>query len=96
MRMDCGFTLVLKGMEFCLALLTIVSDKNKNLSLLDIYPDKYEALSIAGQIKTGQMMRTLCKVLNNNSWSGPTRLEKQLCAINKRALFFFVKYVSLG
>jgi hypothetical protein len=58
---------VLQGVELCLALLTMVSDKNKNLSLSDIYPDKHEAISIAGQIKTGEKMRTLCEVLNNNS-----------------------------
>ena len=46
-------TAVLQGVELRLALLTMVLDKNENLSLSDIYPDKHEALSIAGQIKTG-------------------------------------------
>jgi hypothetical protein len=49
------------------ALLTTVSDKNKNISISEIYPDKHEALSIAGQIKTSEKMRTLREVLNNNS-----------------------------
>jgi hypothetical protein len=53
--------------ELRLALLTMVSDKNKNLSLSEIYLDKHEALSIAGQIKTSEKMRTLREVLNNNS-----------------------------
>jgi hypothetical protein len=69
-------TAVLQGVELRLALLTTVLDKIKNLSLSDIYPDKHEALSIASQIKTGEKMRALHEVLNDNSWSGPTRLEK--------------------
>jgi len=60
-------TAVLQGVELHLALLTTVLEENENLSLSDIYPDKHEALSIAGQIKTGEKMRTLCEVLNDNS-----------------------------
>jgi hypothetical protein len=61
-------TAVLQGVELRLAMLATVSDKNKNLSLSDIYPDKHKALSIAGQIKTSEKMRTtLREVLNNNS-----------------------------
>jgi hypothetical protein len=37
-------TAVLQGVELRLVLLIMVSDKNKNLSLSDIYPDKHEAL----------------------------------------------------
>ncbi len=77
-------TAVLQGVELCLDLLTMVSDKNKNLSLSYIYPDKHEALSIAGQVKTGEKMRSLCKVLNDNSQSGPTRLEND-CATSTSA-----------
>jgi hypothetical protein len=89
-------SMVLQGVELPLALLTMVSDKNENFSLSDIYPDKHEALSIAGQINTSEKMRTLRKVLNNNSQSGPTRLEKQSCAIDKCDLLFIVKYANLG
>ncbi len=89
-------SMVLQGVELRLALLTTVSDKNKNLSLSVIYPDKREALSIAGQIKTSEKMRTLCEVLNNNSQSGSTRLEKQSCATDKPNLLFIVKYANLG
>jgi hypothetical protein len=59
-------TAVLQGVKLCLNLLTTVLDKNKNLSLSDINPDKHEACSIAGQIKTGEK-RTICEVLNANS-----------------------------
>jgi hypothetical protein len=86
---------VLQVVELHLALLTLVSDENKNLSLLNTYQDKHKALSIVGQIKTGEKTSTLCKVLNDNSWSGHTRLEKRLHTINKCNLFFIVKYASL-
>jgi hypothetical protein len=56
-------TAVLQGVELCLALLTTVPDKNENLSLSDVYPDKHVALSTANQTKTGQKMRTLREVL---------------------------------
>ncbi len=89
-------TAVLQGMELCLAPLTTVLVDNKNLSLLNIHPDKHEALCTAGQIKAGQKMRTLSKVLNDEIWSGPARTEKRLRAINKRDLFFIVEYAKLG
>jgi hypothetical protein len=51
------------GEELCLALLPTITNENKHLSLLDIYPDKHEALSIAGQLKVDQNMRSLCDIL---------------------------------
>jgi hypothetical protein len=89
-------TAVLQGVELRLALLTIMLDINKNLSLSDIYPDKHKALSTAGQIKSGQKMRTHCKVLDDESWSSPARLKRQLRVIDKRDSFFIVKYENLG
>jgi hypothetical protein len=47
-------TAVLSGVELRLALLTTKTADNLNKSMLDIYPDKHEALTIAGQIKPGQ------------------------------------------
>ncbi len=41
-------------------------------------------------------MWTLREVLNNNSPSGPTRLEKWLHAIDKRNSLFIVTYANLG
>jgi hypothetical protein len=66
------------------------------LSLSDIYPDKDEALWLAGQLKLGQKMRTLSAVLDDKMSSGPARLEKQSRAIDKRDSFLIVKYSSLG
>ncbi len=86
---------VLQGVELCLALLTTLLDKNEDLSLSDIYPDKHEALSIAKQIKPGKKMQIFCKVLNDNSTSGPARLDKRSRTVNKRDSLFIVKYVSL-
>ncbi len=83
-------------MEQRLALLTTVSEENEDLSLSNIYPDKHEVLSIAGQIKPGKKMQALHKVLNDNLTSGPARLDKRLLAVNKRDSFFIVKYASLG
>ncbi len=81
---------VLQGVVLCLALLTTVLDNNKTLILSDIYPDKHKALSTAGQIKAGQKMRALCKVLHDESWSGLARLEKSLRTINKQFFLFFL------
>ncbi len=81
-------TAVLQGVELHLALFTTELDKNKNLNLLDIYPDKHEALSTTGQIKAGQMIRTISKVLDDESWCGPARLEKRLRAIDKHDFFY--------
>jgi hypothetical protein len=86
------------GIELHLALLTSITNENKHPSLLDIYPNKHEALSITGQLKADQKMRSLhdILVLDDESWSGPTRLEKQLHAINKLNSFFIVKCAHLG
>ena len=69
-------TVVLSSAELRLALLTIHTPGNADLSLLDIYPDKHKALRLARQLKPGQMMQTLSAVLNDESRSGPVRLEK--------------------
>jgi hypothetical protein len=65
-------TAVLSGVELRLALLTSFTPANANLSMSDIYPDKHEALHIAGQLKTGQKMRTLSKILSDESTLGPS------------------------
>jgi hypothetical protein len=39
---------VLSGMELCLPLLTMVTTDNEHLSVSDIYPNKHEALLVAG------------------------------------------------
>jgi hypothetical protein len=62
----------------------------------DIYPDKHEALHIAGQLKLGQKMCTLSKILSGKFTSGPSWLGKQSCAIDPQDTFFIVKYASLG
>ncbi len=80
-------TAVLLGMELHLALLTTLSNDNASM---------HEALSITRQIKAGQKMRTLCKVLGDKSWSGPAQLEKQLRSIDKRDSFSIVKYANFG
>ncbi len=46
-------TMVLSGVELCLALLTTRTPANANLSLSNIYPDKDKALRLAGQLKLG-------------------------------------------
>ncbi len=51
-------TAVLPGVELCLALLTTKTADNQNKSMLDVYPDKHDALAIAGQLKPGQKMHT--------------------------------------
>jgi hypothetical protein len=66
---------ILSGVELQLALLTMVTADNKNLSMSDIYPDMHEALSISGQLKPNQKMRSLHDILDDESWSGPSRLE---------------------
>jgi hypothetical protein len=45
----------------------MVTADNKHLSMLDIYPDKHEALSVAGQFKPDQKMRLLHDILEDNS-----------------------------
>ena len=66
------------------------------MSLSDIYPDKHDALRLAGQLKLDQKMRTLGAVLDDESDSGPARLEKKSRAIDKRDSFLVIKYASLG
>jgi hypothetical protein len=89
-------TAVLSGVELRLALLTTSIPANADLSLLDIYPNKDEALRLTGQLKLGQKMQTLSAVLDNKTSSGPARLEKQSHAVDKRDSFLIVKYASLG
>ncbi len=83
-------------MELRLVLLITHTPGNADLSLSDIYPDKHEALRLTGQLEPGQMMRTLSAVSNNESNSGPARLDKKLHAVDKRDSFLVVKYASLG
>ncbi len=66
------------------------------MSLLDVYPDKDEALRLAGQLKLGQKMQTISAVCDDKTSSGPARLEKQSRDVNKRDSFLIVKYASLG
>jgi hypothetical protein len=89
-------TAVLSGVKLRLALLTTRTPANANLSLLDIYPDKDQALQLARQLKLGQKMQTLSAVLNDKTSSGPDRLKKQSHAFDKRDSFLIVKYASLG
>ena len=44
----------LSGVELRLALLTTMTNDNANMSISDISPDKHDALSIAGQLKSNQ------------------------------------------
>ncbi len=83
-------------MELWLALLTMIIADIKHLSMLDIFRDKHEALLVAGQLKANQKMRLLHDILKGESWSGPTRLQKWLRAINRHNSYFIVKYVHLG
>jgi hypothetical protein len=87
---------VLSGVELRLALLTTMTPTNADLSISDIYPDKHEALSTAGQLKPNQKMRTLRAVLEDNTQSGPTRREKRNRTIDHRNTIFIVKYADLG
>jgi hypothetical protein len=66
------------------------------MSLLDIYPDKHDALRLAGQLKHDQKMCRLGAVLDDKSNSGPARLEKKSRVTDKRDSFLVVKYASLG
>jgi hypothetical protein len=87
---------VLAGVELHLAQLTTMTNANSELSLSNIYPDKHDALSLAGQLKPDQKMHTLRAVLEDDSDSGPARLEKCDRAIDHRDSFFIVKYANLG
>ena len=68
---------VLKGVELRLALLTTMTPDNAHMSMSDIYPDKHEALSIAGQLKPSEKMRTLAAILSEEETSGRTRARKK-------------------
>jgi hypothetical protein len=61
----------------------------------DIYPNKHEALSISGQLKPNQKMRSLSDILDDESQSEPSRLERQSHAIDKLGSFFIVKHANL-
>jgi hypothetical protein len=87
---------VLSGVELRLALLTTRTTANELCSLSTLYPDKHEALRIAGHLKAGEQMRKLGTVLDDESKSGPARLEKKSRAVDKRDSYFIAKYASLG
>jgi len=87
---------MLKGVELQLALLTTRTPQNENVSLSDFYHDKHEALRIAGHLKDGQMMRMLGAVLDDESSSGPNRLDKKSRAVDCRDSLFIVKFANLG
>jgi hypothetical protein len=89
-------TAVLSGVGLWLALLTTKTADNLNKSMSDIYPDKHDALTVAGQLKPGQKMRKLGDILDNESRLGPIRLKKRSRAVNKHDTFFIVKYANLG
>jgi hypothetical protein len=90
-------TAVLSGVELHLALLTIMTDDNADVSLSEIYPDKHEALlSIAGQLKLGRRIRTMREVLTYEPRSNNTRREKGSRHIDKSDTFFICKYATLG
>ncbi len=89
-------TAVLSGVELRLALLTTKTADNLNKSMSDIHPDKHDALTIAGQLKSGQKMRKLGDILDDELRSGPIRLKKRSRAVNKCDTFFIMKYANLG
>jgi hypothetical protein len=62
----------------------------------DIYPDKHEALSIAGQLKPSEKLRTLSAILSEEETSGRTQARNKSRSIDKRDSLFIVKYASLG
>jgi hypothetical protein len=68
---------VLSGVKLWLALPTTMTKANPDMSMSEIYPDKHDALSMAGQLRPGAQMRTLRTILEDNTESGPTRLVKQ-------------------
>jgi hypothetical protein len=83
-------------MELRQALLTTRTPTNNDLSLSEIYPDKHDALWLARQIMFRQKMQMLKAVLDDESSSGPARLEKKLRATNKRDSPIVIKYANLG
>jgi hypothetical protein len=69
-------TAVLSGVELRLALLTMKTADNLNKSMSDIYPDKHEALTIAGQLKPGQKCINWVTFLTMNQDWAPSDLKK--------------------
>ncbi len=67
---------MLSGVELWLALLTTKTADNLNKSMSDIYSDKHDALTIAGQLKLGQKTHKLGDILDDKSRLGPIRLKK--------------------
>jgi hypothetical protein len=45
----------------------VTADNEHDLNMLDIYPNKHEALSVAGQLKPDQKMRSLHDILEEDS-----------------------------
>ncbi len=58
-------TAVLSGLELRLAQLTTKTADNLTKSMSDIYPDKHDALTIAGQLKHGKKMHKLGDILED-------------------------------
>jgi hypothetical protein len=87
---------VLAGVELRLALLTTLTSSNTKISISDIYPDKHDALQIAGQIRLGQKMRTLKAVLDKEPQSSITRRKKKSCRIDKQDSLFIINYANFG
>jgi hypothetical protein len=73
-----------------------MTPENANLSISVIYPDKHEALQTAGQLKPGHEMQTLRAVLEDESQSGPLRLEKKSRQTDHRDTFSITKYENFG
>ncbi len=89
-------TAVLPGVELRLALLTTRTQQNFNMSLSDIYPNKHDALRLAGQLKPDEKMCTLGAVLDDKTSSGPTRLARKSREVDKRDSFLVIKYANHG
>ncbi len=89
-------TAVLSGVELRLTLLTTRTPQNSNMSLLDLYPNKHDALRLAGQLKPDGKMRTLSAVLDDETSSGPARLARKSHEVDKRDSFLVIKYANLG
>jgi hypothetical protein len=87
---------VLSGLELRLALLTTMTPENADLSISTIYPEKHEALRTPGQLKENQEMRTLRAVREDESGSGPLRLERKSCQTDHHDTLFITKYANCG
>ncbi len=86
---------VLSSVELHLTLLTTKTAADENQSISDTYPDKYDALTITGQLRNGKKMQMLGEVLEDKLRLGPTRLKKRSRTMDKRDTLFIVKYASL-